>query len=199
MAVEREYSPLPVIAPVATTDPDFEPISLDQAKYQVQVASGTTAHDDQLQRLIVYARRLVESETGWIAATQSFTWKLYEWPTSSNPILLPVRNVTSITSIAYRDTAGDAQTWSSAEYRLELGGLTPAIYKLADYDWPTVESDYPGPITITYVAGAATVDAIPDWFTIATQVAVADAWGRKGRSELFDNLIRQQLSGYELA
>lgn len=159
----RPNSPsLPVTRPVRASEPtqDQEPITLDEAKKQCGIAGEINFHNDDLRRTITAAREQVEADTGLVCYTGSFTWKLTQFPATDWLELPGIRPITAISSIAYVDTAGATQTWSSSNYSLETSGVTQFVRLAYGASWPTTRGDING-ITVTFTAGYATVLAVP--------------------------------------
>lgn len=149
-------------------------MTLGEAKKQCEVADGIEYHNEHLGRLIKTAREIVEDDTGLVLATGTFTYKLTEWP-ARDYIELPIRPVTSITSIAYLDSAGVSQTWTASNYSLETSTVTPVIRLAYGQSWPTTRGDING-ITITLVAGYATALTVPQIAKQAVLLIVRLLW-----------------------
>jgi uncharacterized phiE125 gp8 family phage protein len=154
---------LPITRPVRATEPTAaqEPINLEQAKLQCKIAPEISTSNEQLQRLIVSARRIVETDYATVCYTGSFTWQQSCFPSRDFLLLPDVRPITAITSIVYTAADGTATTWSSSEYGLHSGASTPHVGLKYGYTWPTTRGDING-ITITYVAGFASVTVLPE-------------------------------------
>lgn len=171
----------PITKPIRTTEPTFEqePISLDEARAQCGL-TGNKFHDEDLRRFISSAREQFENDTGIICYTGSFTWKLTEWPYCSYLEIRSIRPVTAITSITYVDGSGVTQTWGSSNYVAPvLHEAVPAIKLAYSASWP---GDFRGDIngiTITLVAGYATVSAIPKRVKDSVLLAMHTLWLHK--------------------
>lgn len=152
----------PITKPIRSTAPTIlqEPLSLAEAKKQCGVAEGVNYHDDIIQRLIVAARETVENDTGIVCYTGTFTWKFTHWPDDEWFEIRAIRPVTSITSIAYLDGNGTSQTWAASNYTLETSTVTPLVRLTYGNTFPAIRGDVNG-ITVTLVAGYATVAAVP--------------------------------------
>lgn len=160
--MELDY--YPITKPIRTTQPtiDQEPVSLEEAKRQCGIADSISFNNDELRRLISTAREYVETDTGLICYTGTFTWKVSEWPCENWLEIRALRPVSSITSITYVDGSGATQTWSASNYVLETSTVVPLVRLAYAAVWP---GDYRGDvngITLTLVAGHATVLAIPN-------------------------------------
>jgi uncharacterized phiE125 gp8 family phage protein len=184
----------PTLQPIQSAEPTFEPVTLAEAKRQLEIATGTTDHDDLLERLIVEAREVVEHDTGLVSVTRTFVEKLDDWPDTW--IELKRRPVTSVTSITYVDTSGVTQTWGSTNYTLDTYRVTPAIRCTYGNDWPTIRGDESG-ITVTYVAGYTTRASIPEAFKQACLLRVAEAFDDRTGQNDPSNVMIGRKSAYE--
>jgi len=172
-----DQSCYPITKPIRSSEPTAaqEPITLEEAKSQCGLA-GNDAHDFDLQGYIVSARQQVENDTGLICYTGSFSWKLTDWPYEGWFEIRAVRPVTAISSITYIDGSGATQTWSSSKYVLETSTVVPLVRLAYAESWPgDVRGDING-ITVTLVAGYATVPAIPQKVKEAVKLAVHILW-----------------------
>jgi len=144
---------------IRTVEPATEPISLAEAKAHMRV--DLEDEDSLITSLITAVRISVENYTGRALVTQ--TWALTlddEWPEDER-IVLPRPPVASVTSIAYVDLNGDAQTLNSNQYTLfkrDTGEW--AIRPAYDVIWPDVRR-VPAAATVTFVAGVAD-SAVPE-------------------------------------
>jgi uncharacterized phiE125 gp8 family phage protein len=187
------YQTLTPSRPTRAADPTFEPVSLDDLKKHVELPLNYTQHDSMLRDLITVAREMVEHDTGIVGATGTFTWKLTEWP-CDDWIELPIRPVSSVTSIQYRDTGGTLQTWSSAEYTLDNNRTQPIVFLNYSYWFPTSRGHL-NDITLTLVAGYATQAAIPRLFKQAVLLAAAREFADREGKEGWTNDPRSIQSG----
>jgi uncharacterized phiE125 gp8 family phage protein len=99
------------------TGPVNEPLTLLEAKKQLEIASSDTAHDNQLMAAIQEVRELWEHDTDSCLCHQ--TWKI-RTISLYDRLALPKRPIDSITSIQYYDGNNALQTLSSALYQLHL-------------------------------------------------------------------------------
>ena len=102
------------------TGPTAEPLTLSEAKKQLEIATSDATHDAHLQSAIVEARQQWEHDTDSVCCYQ--TWKL-RVPAISDGLRLPKRPVQSITTLKYYDGANALQTWSSTNYQLHVNDL----------------------------------------------------------------------------
>lgn len=137
--------------------PASEPVTLAEARDQVEVAATDTAHTTKLTRYIASAREQVESDTGYAMITQTFTLTMSEFP-SDGWIHIPVRPISSITSITYYDENDSQQPLATTVYGLDQGRR--AVYLKANQYWPSINGQNNG-IEITFVAGYGSADNVP--------------------------------------
>jgi len=134
------------------TAPTTEPISVADAKKQLELATSYTAHDQHLAMLITAARQYVETHTGLAICTQTWDYSFDRWPSTNEPIYLPRSPVASVTHVKYYDGDGNQQTWSSAQYVVSTG-RNPATIRLAyGYSWPSYRVQ-PESLSIRMVCG----------------------------------------------
>jgi len=162
---------------VRTTEPTFEqePLTHSEARRQCGIGEGVTYHDPDLRSWVIAARRTVEKDTGLVGYTGSFTWKQTYFPDGDWWELPDIRPVTSITSITYLDGDGTSQTWGASNYALHTSGVNQYIALAYGQTWPTLRGD-PNGITVTLVAGHATVLAIPEDFKDAVKLNLRIRW-----------------------
>ena len=173
----------PITKPIRTTAPTpaQEPVTLAEAKrQQVGIAEGIDHFDDEIQRNISTARALVENDTGLVCYTGTYTWKFTEWPCESWFEIPAIRPVTSITSITYVDGSGVTQTWSASKYVLETSTVVPVVRLAYAESWPgDIRGDING-ITVTMIAGYASVLTVPDGIKKAVLLLVNHWFENKG-------------------
>jgi len=136
------------------TPPTLEPLTLQQAKDHLRVEHNDD--DSIIEPLIAAAREEVEgpdSVYGRALLTQTWDWTLPCFPRRrTTKLLLPLPPLRSVDLVSYIDTAGDPQTWSAAEYRVDItetpGTLEPAF----GFDWPQAQA-ISRAVTIRFTAG----------------------------------------------
>lgn len=136
----------------------FEPITLEELKSQVQLASDYRAHDAELYQLIQAAREQYQHDTQQVLCASSWRLKFDEWP--ADFFELPTPTVTAISSIKYMDVSSVQQTLSSSVYELDETYPSPRVELAYNQQWPTFRGE-DGDIEINYVAGYASQAAIP--------------------------------------
>lgn len=138
------------------TPPVAEPVTLAEAKKQLELASSDTAHDAQLSLLIQAAREQWETDTDSCCLTQ--TWKIYAEEFDDDEIYLPKRPVQSVTHVKYYDAANVQQTLSTAVYSFDDAARAVRLDSLSI--WPAVYDRFDA-ITITFVAGYSSAMLVP--------------------------------------
>ena len=141
--------------PTVVTPAASEPLTLTEAKKQVEVAAAVTLHDNQLTELISEVRDQWERDTDSIMITQTLSVTFNGF---YSLMRLPVRPVTSITSISYYDGANDSQSLSTGVY--ELDAPNQLVRLQYNQNYPTTASRWDA-VTITFVAGYATAGDVP--------------------------------------
>ena len=147
------------MAITVTTAPTFEPISLAEAKLNLRVDGND--EDTLISRLISVARRYCEREGRMTIPRATLKMTLDAFPCGTVPLLIPNPPLVSVSSIAYVDTSGTAQTWAAENYKVVAAGmcegrLAPAYGQI----WPAARREI-GAVEITYLAGYADAGSIP--------------------------------------
>jgi uncharacterized phiE125 gp8 family phage protein len=142
------------------TAPTAEPITLQEAKKQCDLADAVTHNDAELMSKIVAARQFVERTLNRQLVTATWDLKLDRFPFQNEPMLMPLAPLASVTSITYLDAAGDSQTWSSSNYRVstsrEPGRIVPAFGQTYPTTRHTIDA-----VTVRFVAGYGAATAVP--------------------------------------
>lgn len=141
---------------VLVTPPVAEPVTLAEAKKQLELASSDTAHDAHLALLIQAAREQWEADTDSCCLSQ--TWKVYAEEFDDDEIYLPKRPIQSVTHVKYYDASNVQQTLSTSVYSLDDAARAVRLDSLQI--WPAVYDRFDA-ITITFVAGYTSAAAVP--------------------------------------
>lgn len=147
------YRPVLVTAPTAT------PISLTEAKAQLDISY--TDKDTMITSLIAAATAYLDGWTGILGrclVTQ--TWR-QDFDSFSMCLRLPLYPVSSITSVKYDDTSDVEQTVASSNYDLLDDDLGAFVRFKDDYSFPSIHEDRPA-VRVAYAAGYANAAAVPD-------------------------------------
>lgn len=123
-----------------------EPVSITEAKAQCRMADDTS-EDTFITSLIAPARAYVErvSTYGLVAGTRVFNFS--RW---GDYLEIFLRPITSVTTVAYVDEEGDAQTYTG--YLAPLGAYPFRIFSAVGDEFPTIAAG--STITVTVAAGA---------------------------------------------
>ena len=138
------------------TAPASEPITLTQAKKQLEISTSDTTHDDHITLLIQTAREQWEHDTDSACLTQ--TWSVNLEMVRDDEIYLPKRPVQSITSITYYDGDNTQQTLSTSIYGLDAASRAVRLKYLQV--WPTMVERWDA-MTVTYVCGYTSSSLVP--------------------------------------
>lgn len=159
---------------VRVTGPDEEPVTLDEARAQCNVA-GFTSDDALIGGLIPAARMHFERETNRSLVSQ--TWRLdlehFPYPRgrepsphfafqlgfTGEPIRLRHGPVAAVESVKYYDFAGVQQTLDPAQYLTELTSDVAQISPLIYSPWPWAPTRF-GAVSVAYTAGVADASAV---------------------------------------
>lgn len=136
------------------TRPTVEPVTLEQARKQLELSPTDTAHDDQLSLLIQAAREQWEHDTDSAVLTQTLSVTLPYF----QQVELPKRPIQSVTSIYYYNEADANTLLSTSIYDLDKPRRLVRLKALQT--WPSTGARWDA-VTITYVAGHASVAAVP--------------------------------------
>lgn len=129
-----------------------DPVSLQEAKAHCRVDA---AEDDGiLVSYLLAARSHLETLTGRVFAPQTleFSTNSFQNADGEDVISLPVAPVRSVTSIAYIDQAGNAQTLSGAAYEANLSKEPVKLEPAYNGSFPTARDTY-NAVTVRFEAG----------------------------------------------
>jgi len=158
-----------VTAPVAT------PVTIQDAREQCSLFDDST-HDSLLVRLIKTATREAEVYLDSILMARTMRLDLDGFP--GRDVDLRTYPIESITSVKYDDADNAEQTVPGSDYYTSLNGLSPKLRAVTS--WP---STYPGKLSrvrITFEAGYADSDSVPDDIKHAILVRVYELWRERG-------------------
>ena len=100
------------------TPPVNDPVTIAEAKRQLNIAASDDAHDDKLADLIQDATETWQHDTHQKLITQTIEHVQERWEPM---VRLTWRPLQSITSVQYRDANGTLQTVANTSYSLDLG------------------------------------------------------------------------------
>jgi len=153
-----------------STPPTTEPVTLAEAKLHLRVDHAD--EDTLISSLIAAARAWAETLLARQLVTA--TWQL-TLPEFADAIMLPRPPFLAISSIAYTDTAGSAQSLSLGEYVTYLADVSTILVPPYGESWPSTRGFYDD-VTIKYTAGYGAASAVPDWAKSAILLTLADLY-----------------------
>jgi uncharacterized phiE125 gp8 family phage protein len=148
----------------------------DVSKY----ASDAT-EDAILTAIITAARQQAEAFTKRAFITQTWNGYLDEFPVC-NSIALPWGNLTTLTSIAYTDSAGTVTTMTvTTDYLVDTVQEPARIVLPYGVTWPALTLHPVNPIAIRFVCGyGATAASVPAAIRTAIKMIAADLYAERG-------------------
>lgn len=145
-----------VSRPTVVTPPTIEPLTVDEAKKQVELSGSDDTHDEHLVEIIQSAREQWEHDTDSALLTQTLRVEVDLF--DSEMVRLPSRPVQSVSSITYYDSGNVQQTVSTDIYSLDANNR--AVRLKYDQLWPDTIERWDA-ISITYVAGYTSRRLVP--------------------------------------
>lgn len=165
------------------TAPTLEPVTLDEAKKQVEVSGGD--HDPHLTRLVKTARQTVEQMLNRQLITATWDLKLDRFPCGFyEPIYVPKPPLVSAT-ITYYDAAGTLTTLPTSVYKVVTSREPGEIHLKFGQAWPVAYQEAES-VTVRFVAGyGATTLSVPEGIRQAILLLVDDYFeNRTGEGEM---------------
>lgn len=147
--------------------PTSEPISAALARQHLRVDAlddgvESAAQDEEIERYIKSARRLIEKTCGLTVHQTTWEIALDRWPDSDYIALPRATPLISVTSLKYLGTTGLETTVSSSLY-LADAYPTPGRLALAfGQSWPSAALYPASPIRVRYLAGIVTASPVSD-------------------------------------
>lgn len=155
------------------TAPTSEPVTLDEAKLHLRVDFDDD--DTLITSLISAAREVVEGKIRRSVFTQTWCMTLDQFPYPTETLTkspsqrdnylfpslyysyyaieLPRSQVTSVTSILFKNQDGSTVTYDPSNYAVDVSSDPARIVPVNGATWPYVDNYLPGSIAITFVAG----------------------------------------------
>ena len=144
--------------------PAIEPLTLADAKRQLNVDQDFTDDDLIIARITAAARQYAETHTRSSFITQQWSLVLDGFPgcwSSRGLLFLEHGPVQSIDSITYLDMTGTLQTLPPADYAADLSGVRGRVQPRFGLVWPVTLPQI-GAVTVNFTAGyGVTADAVP--------------------------------------
>lgn len=147
--------------PVLTTAPSVLPITLTEAKAQLDVSY--TDKDTQISALIAAATSHLDGYTGVLGrCLGEQSWR-QDFDDFAYCLPLPLAPIISITSVKYLDTAGAEQTVAGANYSLVTDESGSSYVRFIEtFSIPAVKSEGPA-VMVAFKAGYATTGTDPNF------------------------------------
>lgn len=153
------------------TPPEYEPVTLDQAKLWCRVDDDDSAQDATLLLLIQAMRDYAENLTGRAFAPRSYELRLDAFPAR---IHLPYPPLRSIDYLRYVDGGGSLQSLdtSPAAYDCDPYAEPACVAPLYGQPWPYT---YPqaGAVRLGFTAGYASRNDMPPGLRLWMQARIA--------------------------
>ena len=119
---------------IIVTKPTSEPVTLDEAKYQLRLLENTD-FDVLIDSLIISARQTAENYTRQYFVRQK--WRLY-FNCFHDVMNLSPAKVRDVEALQYIDTDGATQTAAASLYTLDISGQK--VTRAHSQVWPSVRS-----------------------------------------------------------
>lgn len=162
------------------TAPATEPFTTAEAKTHLRVDIATD--DTYIDTLIVAARARTEAYLRKALITQTWEYRLKDFPLSDcGQIDVPMLPMIAVSTIKYIDTDGDEQTWSSAEYTVDIYNHIPRIVTAFSFSWPTTR-DQINAVTIEFTAGYGAASAVPQDIKHAMLLLIGEMYENREES-----------------
>lgn len=150
-----------------TIAPYAEPLHLDEVKAHCHVTHSS--EDVLIGNLIAIVHDDCEKTVRKQMVTATFELVLDDFP-AADCIVLPRPPLVGVSSISYKDTAGDVQTLATSVYLVDTHSYLGTVWLKSDQVWPSVY-DEANAVTITFIAGFITP------FTAVAETGVITARG----------------------
>ena len=162
------------------TEPQGEPVTLEEAKQQV--LQGLTVDDSYLGTILIpSARDRAELATGRALLTQTWDLVLDGFPCDSH-IEIPKPPLQSVTHLKYRDNVGTLQTWATSNYVVEAPdgprcrrGRLSLAYGIV---WPATYGQA-GDVTVRFICGYGDADDVPHLLKVGILMDVATLYAQR--------------------
>ncbi len=156
---------------VRTTDATSEPLDVSQAEEWLHDAS--LEEQSTISALVKAARYKVEDDTGLALLPQTWTQRL-DRISAGRQITLGVGPVSSVTSITAYSPTDSSSVVSASVYRVDTASMPARVVLRDGQSWPSDVRPQDS-FEIVFVAGYATIDAVPAPLVLAMRLLV-DHW-----------------------
>lgn len=165
------------LAVMRTDGPDEQPVTVPDIQRHVRVNDADEEVDWFLDQICA-ATDLLQTMAGKQFVTATYELKRDGFPTRSW-LELPHPPLLAVSSVAYTDIAGDAQTWASSNYDVDTHHVPGRIVLVHNGSWPSARSHWDS-VTVTYTAGYGAASAVPDAIKHAYRLLIGHwYWNRE--------------------
>lgn len=173
---------------VLSSGPDVEPVEVEDLLAHSRITVANEPDYAFLQGLLKAARQEAENATWAVLITQ--TWEQY-FDAFTDPLVLDVQPVQSITSITYTDSNGDTQTLAASYYELGEENGRGIVRLKYNQTWPTTR-DHADVVKVTFKAGYGDdPENVPEYIKAAIRIHAAHYYEhREGEKDLPDAFFR---------
>lgn len=140
--------------------PTWEPVTLNEAKLYARI--DTIAEDALITALIVAGRERCEVECQRTIPQTTLVLNVPCFPSHSRGFSLPLPKVQSVSSVKYYDGNNTLQTITDSNYIVRAADKEGIVTPTSGYTWPASIYDRPDAVQVTYVAGYASADDVPE-------------------------------------
>lgn len=172
-----------------STEPTVEPVTVAEGLAFCQYEGTDAESQEHMRGLLLTARQTLERRGKLAFCTQSRQIKLDSFPCWEQE--LRVFPVSAMTSIVYRDTAGDSQTLSASLYQLDTATVPPFVRPAEGETWPQTQLNRVDAVTYTFVAGYGGANDVPEQIKTAIKFLARSMsrWAQCGDEEMAHSLI----------
>jgi uncharacterized phiE125 gp8 family phage protein len=149
------------------TAPAVEPVSVSEAKSHLRVDTST---DDTLIGTYITAAREVVEEMIWQRLVTQ-TWDVF-WDTWPQRLRLPHGPLQSVTGVYYTPEGGAEQTYSAANYLVDIYNIPGEVVILRTAQLPTASLQERNGVRVRFVCGYGLAAAVPQRYKQAILLLV---------------------------
>ena len=154
-----------------------------EAKTHLRVDSSD--EDTYIDTIVATATKFCENYTARQIMRATIIAKFGGFPSSSSEAVhLPFGQLVSIGSIAYKDSAGDSQTWTSSKYQANTYAQPGYILPVENESYPDTQDRTWDAVTITFDAGWTSTALVPADIKHAVKLMVSYYFENRGTVHL---------------
>lgn len=179
-----------------SVEPVVEPVTLAEARLHLKIDDDITVEDALVLGWIRTARDLVENYCRRSLVSRTLVLRL---DCFYDEIRLPRGPVQSVSSVKYVDGNGTEQTVSGSLYQADVYSTPARIRLVSGAAWPTPKMGHMNAVLVTYLAGYATVNAIPKAARDAMKLILTHLERNRGdESAEMPPAVKHLLAPYEI-